>query len=184
MKSIILSILFFCVNNVMFSQTIAAYQFQNYKTPKFVNSKKAPIDFTSNKTAKTFKTVIAQSYKTAKIDFASYYTTIIWGCGTGCINRAMVDVRDGKVYDLPLDASNAYSGCFANATNDDKEDRYEINKNSLLFITNVCQESDAKKENQKLQTKTYFVNIWNEKTKKFKLERKEIVNKIVLDNNL
>jgi hypothetical protein len=179
MKSSIISILFFWVTNIMFSQTIATYQFKDYKTPKFVSTKKAALDFTSNKTAKLFKTAITQSYKTAKIDFASYYTTVIWGCGTGCINGAMVDVRDGKVYDLPLDFSNAYSGCFANATNDDKEDRYEINKNSSLFITRICEESDAKKPNQKLQTKTYFVNIWNEKTKKFKLEKKVIVKETI-----
>lgn len=179
MKSIILSILFFCVTNVMFSQTITTYQFKDYKTPNFVSSKKATLDFSSSKTAKAFKNKITESYKTAKIDFASYYITIIWGCGTGCINGVMVDVRDGKVYDLPLDSSNAYSGCFANATNDDKEERYEINKNSTLFITRICEELDTKKPNQKLQTKTYFVNIWNEKTKKFKLEKKVTIKKVV-----
>lgn len=173
------TLLLLVLSGTLFSQTITTYQFKNYKTPKFFSTKKAPLDFTSNKTAKTFKTKITQSYKTAKIDFASYYTTIIWGCGTGCINGAMVDVRDGKVYDLPLNSNNAYSGCFANATNDDKEDRYEINKNSSLFITRICEEADTKKPNQKRQTKTYFVNIWNEKTKKFKLEKKVIVKKII-----
>jgi hypothetical protein len=174
-----LVILLLVLSGKLFSQTIATYQFKDYKTPKFVSSKKAPLDFTSNKTAKAFKTKISESYKTAKIDFASYFTIVIWGCGTGCINGAMVDVRDGKVYELPLNSNNAYSGCFANATNDDKEDRYEINKNSSLFITRVCEESDTKKPNQKLQTKTYFVNIWNEKTKKFKLEKKVIIKKTI-----
>jgi hypothetical protein len=173
------TILLLVLSGTLFSQTITTYQFKDYKTPKFVSSKKATLDFTTSKNAKAFKTTITQSYKTAKIDFASYYTTIIWGCGTGCINGVMVDVRDGKVYDLHISPSNAYSGCFANATNDDKEDRYEINKNSSLFITSICEESDAKKPNQKLQTKTYFVNIWNEKTKKFKLEKKVIIKKVV-----
>ena len=168
---------------MLFAQTISEYQFKNYKTPKFVSTKKASINFTSNKTAKLFKTVITQTYKTAKIDFASYYTTVIWGCGTGCVSGAMVDVRDGKVYDLPLNPSNAYSGCFTNATNDDKDDRFEININSSLFITNICEESNTKKTNQKLQTKTYFVNIWNEKTKKFKSEKKVIVKKSSKINN-
>ena len=71
------------------------------------------------------------------------------------------------------------SGCFTNATNDDIEDRFEINKNSSLFITCICEESDTKKPNEKLQTKTYFVNIWNEKNKKFNLEKKVIVKKII-----
>lgn len=176
-------ILFLLVSATFYSQTIAEFQFKNYKTPKFLNSKKAPLDFSGNKTAKAFKTTITRSYKTAKIDFASYYTIIIWGCGTGCINGAMVDVRDGKVYDLPLSPTNAYSGCFNNAINDDKEDRYEINKNSSLFITSVCEEADTKKANQKLQTKTYFVNMWNEKIKKFKLEKKVIVKKVVTQSN-
>jgi hypothetical protein len=171
--------LFLFLSGTLFSQTLATYQFKNYKTPQIISSKKAPLDVKSNPTAKTFKTAINETYKTAKIDFASHYITVVWGCGTGCVNGAMVDVRDGKVYDLPLNPDTAYSGCFTNASNNDKEDRYEINKNSALFITNICEESNAKKSNQMQQARTYFVNIWNEKTKKFKLEKKVTVKKMI-----
>jgi hypothetical protein len=174
-----LSMLFIGFSTYTFSQTIEQYQFKNYKTPQIIISKKAPLDLKSNPTAKMFRTAINETYKTAKIDFASHYITVIWGCGTGCINGAMVDVRDGKVYDLPINPDTAYSGCFTNAINDEQEDRYEINKNSSLFITNICEESNAKKSNQIQQAKTYFVNIWNEKTKKFKLEDKLTVKKII-----
>ena len=177
------SILFYALlmgNIQLYSQTVPEYQFKNYKTPKIVNIKKAPLDFKSNTTAKLFKTTISETYKKAKIDFATYYISVIWGCGTGCINGAIVDVRDGKVYNLPLNFNNAYSGCFSDTINNDKEDRYEINPNSSLFITSVCEESDAEKLNQKLQTKTYFINIWNEKTKKFKLTKKVVSKKTIL----
>ena len=179
MKSIIFSVFILLAHSTTFSQTIREYQFSTYKTPRYTIAKKSPINFMSNTTAKKFKTKISEGYKTGKIDFASYYITVIWGCGTGCINGAMVDVRDGKVYNLPLNSGNAYSGCFTNISNDDKEDRYEINKNSLLFITSVCEETGTKNPNQKLQSKNYFINIWNEKTKKFKLEKKIVVNSLV-----
>ncbi len=184
MRTIYFFILFFCVGNMMFSQAVPEYQFKNYKTPKIVNIKKAPLDFKSNATAELFKTTISETYKTAKIDFATYYISVIWGCGTGCINGAIVDVRDGKIYNLPLNPSNAYSGCFSDTTNPDKEDRYEFEKNSSLFITIFCNDSDAKKMNEKLLTKTYFVNNWDEKMKKFNFVKKVVsIRKIQIAGN-
>lgn len=171
MKIILLAILF-ASSFVGLSQSLPDIKFSQYKTPVFSSLKTAKIDFKSSKTARQFRTILTENYKNAKPDFASYYKTVIWGCGIGCIAGAMIDFRDGKVYDLPINPNNTYGGCFTNASNDDKEDRFEINKNSALFLTNNCQEEQSETNNKVKQTKTFFIFIWDEKVKKFKFQKK------------
>src|SRR5574343_632720 len=76
---------------------------ENTEKPNATSSEKAKIDFKSNETAKAYKTAILESYKDGKVNFAGNYIITTWGCGTSCISGAMVDVRDGKIYDLPSD---------------------------------------------------------------------------------
>lgn len=86
------------------------------------------------------------------MNFGGYYVTSIFGCGASCIMGFMVDVRDGKIYDLPLGEEN--SCLFA-------EDRALYNWMSRLFIAGVCKENvDAKKV-------YYKAYLWNEDKKEF-----------------
>jgi len=112
----------------------------------------APIDWTSYPEAKSFRTRITEAYKTDEVDFGGYYVISIFGCGASCIMGFMVDVRDGKIYDLPLGEEN--SCLFA-------EDRALGNATSRLFIAGVCKENaDA--------TKPYYKGyLWNEDKKEF-----------------
>jgi len=112
----------------------------------------APIDWTSYPEAKDFRTRITEAYKTDEVDFAGYYVMSIFGCGASCIMGFMVDVRDGKIYDLPLGEEN--SCLFA-------EDRALGNATSRLFIAGVCKE---KLEDTKVYYKAY---LWNEDKKEF-----------------
>ncbi|SDG51045.1 hypothetical protein SAMN05421827_107121 [Pedobacter terrae] len=133
--------------NYQDSIDFARYQIDAEKVTKY-----APIDWTSYPEAKDFKTRITEAYKTNEIDFAGYYVVSVFGCGASCIMGFMVDVRDGKIYDLPLGEEN--SCLFA-------EDRAMGNLKSRLFIAGVC------KENQDDKKVYYKAYLWDEDKKEF-----------------
>lgn len=116
------------------------------------SSVKAPIDWSSYPKAKDFKTRITEAYKSNEVSFAGNYVLATFGCGTSCIMGFMIDVRDGKIYDLPLGEEN--SCLFA-------EDRAICKTNSLLFISSICKE---KLESRKAY---YIAYLWDEHKKEF-----------------
>ncbi|MGX7666728.1 hypothetical protein [Flavobacterium pedocola] len=148
--------------NFLSAQSIEGFLFSDYKVKKTTNKKKAKIDFNSNKTAKRYKTAIADEYTSGKVNFAGHYIICTWGCGTGCLDGAMVDVTNGKVYNVPMGESRYFYGCVF----DEGEDCLEFQDDSRLFITQYCVQSNDTDEKD-IQQKEYFVNIWNEKTKQF-----------------
>lgn len=164
--------------NMIFGQKIAGYSFEEYKVDVTQNVKKAKINYSSNKIAKEFKTRITDGYKDGKIDFAGHYITIIWGFGSACASGAMVDVLTGNVYEIPLGDSTYFYGCNLK----DGEDCMFYNSKSKLFVTCFCTENiiNTTETNQK---KEFFINVWNEKNKKFTLIKKVIENEIVKSDN-
>ncbi|MCT2561684.1 hypothetical protein [Chryseobacterium herbae] len=142
--------------------TVISYQFAFNKFPsknyKFV--KKAKLDFSNDEGVYNFRTRIKDAYAAGTPDFASYYITVIFGCGTSCIMGMMMDVRDGKIYGLPLGEET--SCMFA-------EDRAIFDLNSRLFIASICKESP---EDENVY---YHAFVWNEEKKDFeKVEEKDI----------
>ena len=125
--------------------------FDNYKIEYKETTEKAKIDFNSNETAKGFKTAISETYNDGKVNFAGNYIIASWGCGTSCIDGAMVDIRDGKVYDLPKDGEWDGIG-----------NSYESNKSSSLLITSI---SGLPMGNDVDAVEKYWK--WNEINKKF-----------------
>ncbi|HCT30309.1 MAG: hypothetical protein UU64_C0024G0007 [candidate division WWE3 bacterium GW2011_GWF2_41_45] len=55
-----------------------------------------PINFNSLPDAKSFKTVIANSYKQGA-NFAGHYNLAFWGCGTDCFGMAITDLITGNI---------------------------------------------------------------------------------------
>jgi hypothetical protein len=80
-------------------------------------------------------------------NFASNYQIIDFGVGTGCFQAVMIDLRDGKVYGVPVNCPACTEG---------NEDYIDFKVNSLLFVNTYCLAS---------KKKAYF--IWNEDLKKF-----------------
>lgn len=120
--------------------------FEDYKTEYNETDKKAKIDFNSNQTAKDFKTAITEAYKNDKVNFAGNYIIATWGCGMSCISGAMIDIRDGKVYDLPSDEQSEGIG-----------NSYNSDKSSSLLITSFS--------GYGIEEEKYWK--WNEANKKF-----------------
>ncbi|MFP3637003.1 hypothetical protein, partial [Bacillus sp. SIMBA_033] len=81
--------------------------FKKFPADDVTLTKRATLDFSSNESAKYFKTRITEAYASNRIDFASYYISVIFGCGASCIAGFIMDVRDGKIYDLPLGEENS-----------------------------------------------------------------------------
>ena len=120
---------------------------------------KAPLDFGSYPESKSFKTRITEAYSDGTvIDFGGHYIVSAFGCGAGCIMGFMVDVRDGKIYDLPLGEQNS---CFWSL------DRALGKADSRLFISAIC------KEEENSETALYIAYIWNEEKKLFENVNKE-----------
>ncbi|QNK63481.1 hypothetical protein H7F33_02945 [Pedobacter sp. PAMC26386] len=72
------------------------------------------------------KTILTEGYRTGEIAFGGYYVTVIWGCGSDCISGVMVDVRNGKVYDLPLNEETSFNDCH-NSSDFNNDDRLNTN---------------------------------------------------------
>lgn len=93
--------------------------YSDFPTELYLKGEPAEINYNSNKTAKRFKTVITETYKSRKAEFAGTYVFVRWGCGTSCQQSAIVDMRDGTVYDGPTASLG-----------------YEYKVDSRLLITN------------------------------------------------
>jgi hypothetical protein len=134
--------------------TLASFQtrFENFKTDYQEVNQKAKIDFNSNANAKKYKSVIVETYNSEKVNFAGYYIIATWGCGTACISGVMVDVRDGKVYDLPVAKNDEIIG------ND-----YESKRESFLLKTKT---TGFRFEGNQAFSKVHYWK-WNEQNKKF-----------------
>jgi len=123
------------------------------------NKLKADIDFKSNPIAERYRTVITEKYNELDVNFASYYIITTWGCGSGCVSGAMVDIRDGIVYSMPEDREWGGNGTYIDSKKEGK----------LLITVAVAQSLSSEIE----ETRKYWE--WNENLKKFKFIKVEPV---------
>ncbi|REC49388.1 hypothetical protein DRF67_02590 [Chryseobacterium pennipullorum] len=141
-------------------QDTADFAFDQFSSPGYTFTKKAKLDFASDEGAFLFRTRIREAYASGTPNFASYYITVIFGCGTSCIMGMMMDVRDGKIYGLPLGEET--SCLFA-------DERAIFNPKSRLFIASICRES------AEAESVYYHAFVWNEQKKIFeKADEKDI----------
>lgn len=138
--------------------------FEKYKTEvvDLSTTSKIELNLNSNKSAKFFKSKLIEAYKSDKIDFAGHYITSIFGCGADCIVGYIIDINDGKIYNLPLGED---FGCPIST------EKAIYNPNSKLFITAICKDESTKK-------KYYIASVWDEQQKKFlDIKEKDFLNK-------
>jgi hypothetical protein len=162
MKKIKISIIvYLCfLTQSIFSQTIEGYSFAGYPA-KVLNVKKAELNYSSNKLGKEYKTEIAKQYKIGKVDFGGHFITISWGAGSGLTLGAMVDINDGKIYEIPLNEENSYR-----ATYHDNNNNIFYKQSSYLFVSYSSKTND--KDENNVDIKYYFYKF-DEVTKKFSL---------------
>lgn len=145
---------------LVYAKEVAGYRFEDYPA-NIYQGKKAPLKLGKYKPLKTH---LINTHKDGEIGFAGNYMVGMWSCGTGCVSGAMIDKRTGKIYDFPV--SNIDYRCYSSEETPDDEDIF-FYPNSRLLITTSC-EQDEDTNGYAKQTFTYFISVWNEKSKTFK----------------
>jgi hypothetical protein len=125
---------------------IAPVTFTDFMVDTF-KGKKAAIDYGSSPTATRFRTVITETYNRNNIMFGGHFIFVRWGCGSACKSGALVDVRNGTIYDLPT------------ATLD-----YSFQKDSRLLIVNPPNATGHYEDCGYCKPELW---IWNDNQKKF-----------------
>lgn len=103
-------------------------EFESY--PVRVEKKTAKaIDFRNSPGAWMFRTRLRAAIK-GEVNFAGRYIVTGWGCGTGCSQMAIIDVKTGRVF-MP-DALSGVSAWFYEV--DDDYEVYTYKKDSRLLV--------------------------------------------------
>lgn len=105
--------------------TFAKYSAKVQKTTaKSVNLK-------SHKDARMFRTNLRNSFKEG-VNFAGSFILSSWGCGTSCLQTAIIDGKTGNVFFPKILQGSSFG--FGELS--DKEESLEFKKNSRLLIIN------------------------------------------------
>jgi hypothetical protein len=83
-----------------------------------------------------FRTVI-RDWARKGPNFAGHYAIAEWGCGTGCVQMAVVDLQSGDVYDGPFGVLPRVSLCLGANTDEDNTGTF-YRRDSSLFIVRGC----------------------------------------------
>lgn len=71
-------------------------QFADHPAEGIYTGAPAQVDFTTEPSARTFRTRITDAAKDGP-NFAGHYTVVTWGCGTSCQGNAVVDAESGAI---------------------------------------------------------------------------------------
>ena len=106
-------------------------------TEVFSGKPAAPVLKTANQ--RRFRTMIREGAADGP-NFAGHYTIAQWGCGAGCVSIAVVDAKDGAVYDGPFQVLSwdmyKYEGQYA--SNTPEFEPLVFRKDSRLLIARGC----------------------------------------------
>lgn len=84
----------------MYPQSPQLPSFKQFPAVEVFSGKPAaPVLRTPNQ--RLFRTMIRQGAAKGP-NFAGHYTIADWGCGAGCVSIAVVDAKDGRVFDGPF----------------------------------------------------------------------------------
>jgi hypothetical protein len=72
------------------------YKFSAFEVPVF-RGKLAPPNFKTDTAAWLYRTQIREQCKSEGINFAGHFTIVKWGCGSNCLDMAIVDRINGKI---------------------------------------------------------------------------------------
>src|SRR5258705_5311783 len=133
---------------ILFGSCLATSAFaQGSKLPKFTSypakvekAKATKIDFRHSPGAGTFRTRLRDALAEG-VDFAGHYKIAGWGCGTGCISGAVIDMRTGRVY-FPEELYALSVGYFS-GDYESEPLKYKANSR-LLIISGIPGSADNK----------------------------------------
>lgn len=89
----------------------------------------AKVDLKSHAEAKFYRTNLRNALANSEVNFAGNYILASWGCGSGCTQGAIIDVRTGNVF-FPKELQGVYAGGLALG----EHEMLEYKKNSSLLV--------------------------------------------------
>ena len=107
-------------------------RFEDYPVNETWGGTAASVQFKSP-SERLFRTQIKEAAKKPP-DFAGHYRFAIWGCGTGCVGGAIIDLQSGEVFPPPLARKKAGEEQWIFCTDWSKEHGAEYHVNSSLLI--------------------------------------------------
>src|SRR3989441_1231130 len=124
--------------------------FADFPISRIYKGVPAPVNLSSNPTARSFRTRLRQEARKGP-NFAGHYTVASWGCGSNCESITIVDALTGRVYD---------------GIGDDRGADFKINSNLMIADPAYPPEGLAYEDStsDKLPVRYY---VWNDH--KFKL---------------
>lgn len=78
-----------------------APRFEDYPVKEIYKGPPAPVRIEGRR-ARQFRSRLREDSRSGP-NFAGHYTVVVWGCGTGCAQMAVVDARTGRVYFPPVE---------------------------------------------------------------------------------
>ena len=73
-------------------------RFEDFPVARIYNGAPARVDLSSNPIASEYRARLREGARKGP-NFAGHYTVVAWGCGSNCEVNAVVDARNGRVYD-------------------------------------------------------------------------------------
>jgi hypothetical protein len=79
-------------------------------------------------------------------NFAGHYRVAVWGCGSSCVQGALIDSKTGQIFDLPFTSIGWGSGKFGDGTSTlaDGFEPVSVKRDSRLFVFRGCPDEDTK----------------------------------------
>jgi hypothetical protein len=74
----------------------SAPRFAQYPAPRW-QGRPATVEVTTHPRSQQFRTRLRQAARLGP-DFGGHYRIVSWGCGTGCLEHAILDLRSGRVH--------------------------------------------------------------------------------------
>jgi len=99
MKALWLLVLLLPLATIVRAQKNALPAFEQFRVAETLTGKPAPPKITGKH--RSYRTRIREGAAKGP-NFAGHYTIATWGCGTSCVSIAIIDAKDGSVYDGPF----------------------------------------------------------------------------------
>ena len=105
-------LLLFCLGA---SAQIAVPKFEQFRVKETFSGKPAAPTLKRAKD-REYRTMI-QTEAEKGPNFAGHYTVALWGCGSSCLQGALIDEKTGEIFDLPFTYIGWGPGKYEDGTN-------------------------------------------------------------------
>ncbi len=119
-------------------------QFKDFPATGIYQGKNSPVNLASPD-ARKFRTRLTEAAR-QKSNFAGHYILAHWGCGSGCIQSAIIDAKSGRVFMVPFTVASV---------GEEDIDQVQFRPDSRLFIVNGSRNDQPENGS--------FYYVWNGK---------------------